>query len=163
MSEPIGTDVSGYRILTNAMLDLLSQYPGLDGREILFEELSERGGIAFSADNGALIMTEHRSITDHVWQECRFPIYIIYRVAITDETQSLRVQAFFDSLGKWLCKEPATVNGSPISPAIYPALSDGRRITRITRSNSYALAKNEDGVQDWLMPVTVEYTNEFYM
>lgn len=161
--QPIGADVTGFQILTNAVLDLLSRFPGLNGREIFFEELGKDYGIAFSADNGALIMDERRSITDHVWQTCRFPIYIIYRTASTDEDQSLRVQAFFDSLGKWICKEPAVVNGETIRLLEYPELSDGRKITRVTRSNSYALGANEDGVQDWLMPVTVEYTNEFYM
>lgn len=161
--QPIGADVSGFQILTNAVLDLLSKFPGLNGREIFFEELDKNSGIAFSADNGALIMTERRSITDHVWQTCRFPIFIIYRTASTDEDQSLRVQAFFDSLGKWICKEPAMVNGKTIHLTAYPELSGGRKITRVTRSNSYALEANEDGVQDWLMPVTVEYTNEFYM
>ena len=161
--QPIGADVTGFQILTNAVLDLLSRFPGLNGREIFFEELGKDFGIAFSADNGALIMDERRSITDHVWQTCRFPIYIIYRTASTDEDQSLRVQAFFDSLGKWICKEPAVVNGETIRLLEYPELSDGRKITRVTRSNSYALEANEDGVQDWLMPATVEYTNEFYM
>ena len=161
--KPIGADVSGFQILTNAVLDLLSKFPGLNGREIFFEELDKNSGIAFSADNGALIMTERRSITDHVWQTCRFPIFIIYRTASTDEDQSLRVQAFFDSLGKWICKEPAMVNGETIHLTAYPELSGGRKITRVTRSNSYALEANENGVQDWLLPVTVEYTNEFYM
>lgn len=161
--QPIGADVSGFQILTNAVLNLLSKFPGLNGREIFFEELGKNSGIAFSADNGALIMTERRSITDHVWQTCRFPIFIIYRTASTDEDQSLRVQAFFDSLGKWICKEPSVVNGETIHLTAYPELSGGRKITRVTRSNSYALEANEDGVQDWLMPVTVEYTNEFYM
>lgn len=161
--KPIGADVSGFQILTNAVLDLLSQFPGLNGREILFEELGEDSGIAFSADNGALIMSEKRSITDHVRQVCQFPIYIVYRTASTQEWQKLQVQAFFDALGKWLCREPVEVNGEMVRLMQYPALSDDRKITRITRSNSYGLEANEDGVQDWLMPVTVEYTNEFDM
>ena len=66
--KPIGADVTGFEILTNAVLNLLSQFPGLNGREILFEELGRESGIAFSADNGALVMTERRSITDHVRQ-----------------------------------------------------------------------------------------------
>lgn len=162
-TQPIGADVTGFQILTNAVLTLLSQFPGLNGREIFFEELGKDSGIAFSADNGALIMSERRSITDHVWQTCQFPIYIIYRTASINEDQSLRVQAFFDALGKWICKEPAVINGVTYKLSTYPELSYGRRITRITRSNSYALEENENGVQDWLMPVTVEYTNEFYM
>lgn len=159
----IGYDVSGYEILTNAVMDLLSQYPGLNGRTILFEELGKESGIAFSADNGALIISERRSITDHVSQQCQYPFYIIYRSASTREYQKLQVQAFFDSIGKWLCKEPVEVGGEKVHLRAYPALSDGRKITRITRSNSYGLEPNEDGVQDWLMPVTVQYTNEFDM
>ena len=161
--KPIGADVTGFEILTNAVLNLLSQFPGLNGREILFEELGRESGIAFSADNGALVMTERRSITDHVRQNCQYPFFIVYRTASTQEYQKLQVQAFFDAFGKWLCKEPAVVNGEMVRLEKYPALSEGRKITRITRSNSYGLEPGEDGVQDWLLPVIVEYTNEFDM
>lgn len=160
--KPIGYDVSGYEILTNAVLSMLSGFPGLNGREILFEELDE-SGIAFSADNGALVISERRSITDHVVQTCQFPFFVIYRTTSTKEFQKLQVQSFFDALGKWICKEPAQINGETYRLTTYPALADGRRITRVTRSNSYGLEPNEDGVQDWLMPVTIQYTNEFDM
>lgn len=161
--KPIGADVEGFEILTNAVLELLSQFPGLNGREILFEELGKESGIAFSANNGALVMSERRSITDHVRQNCQYPFFIVYRTASTQEYQKLQVQAFFDAIGKWLCREPAVVNGETVRLKSYPALSDDRKITRITRSNSYGLEPSSDGVQDWLMPVTVEYTNEFDM
>ena len=161
--KPIGSDVDGFEILTNAVLELLSQFPGLNGREILFEELGKESGIAFSANNGALVMSERRSITDHVRQNCQYPFFIVYRTASTQEYQKLQVQAFFDAIGKWLCREPAVVNGETVRLKSYPALSDDRKITRITRSNSYGLEPSSDGVQDWLMPVTVEYTNEFDM
>lgn len=161
--KPIGADVDGFEILTNAVLELLSQFPGLNGKEILFEELGKESGIAFSANNGALVMSERRSITDHVRQNCQYPFFIVYRTASTQEYQKLQVQAFFDAIGKWLCREPAVVNGETVRLKSYPALSDDRKITRITRSNSYGLEPSSDGVQDWLMPVTVEYTNEFDM
>lgn len=162
-SKPIGYDVSGYKILTDAVLDLLADFPGLNGREILFEELGKESGISFSADNGALVISERRSITDHVTQQCQFPIYIIYRTASTKEFQKLQVQAFFDAIGKWICKEPVDIGGEVTQLIEYPALTEGRKITRVTRSNSYGLEPYEDGVQDWLMPVTVQYTNEFDM
>lgn len=162
-SKPIGYDVSGYKILTDAVLDLLADFPGLNGREILFEELGKESGISFSADNGALVISERRSITDRVTQQCQFPIYIIYRTASTKEFQKLQVQAFFDAIGKWICKEPVDIGGEITQLIEYPALTEGRKITRVTRSNSYGLEPYEDGVQDWLMPVTVQYTNEFDM
>lgn len=162
-NKPIGIDATGFRILTNAVLELLSQFPGLDGREILFEELETDSGIAFSSDNGALIMSERRSITDHVFQRCQYPFYLVYRTHSVQEYQKLYVQEFFDKIGKWMCKEPVEIDGETVRLSNYPKLSEGREITRVTRSNSYALEANENGVQDWLMPVSVEYTNEFDM
>lgn len=161
MPKPIGIDATGYELLTEAVLILLSQYPGLDGREILFEELGKSSGIAFSADNGALIMTERKTITGKIWQTCQYPFYVVYRTTSTQERQKLQVQTFLDSLGKWLCQEPAEIKkGQYEQLTEYPDLSQGRKITRVTRLNSYALEPNDEGVQDWILPVTVQYTNE---
>lgn len=162
-AKPIGVDATGYEVLTNAVLALLSQFPGLDGREILFEELGDESGIAFSADSGALVMAERVSITDHVTQTCQYPFYVIYRTTATREFQKLQVQNFLDTLGKWLCKEPVEIKGETYRLSSYPTLSDGRRITRVTRSNSYGLTPNENKSQDWMLPVSVQYTNEFDM
>ena len=162
-NKPIGADVSGYEVLTEAVRSLLNQYPDLDGKIIKYEELTNNSGIAFSNDNGALVMTEKRSITDHVKQICQYPFYVVYRVASTKESQKLMVQAFLDKLGKWLCKEPIEIDCETVRLTGYPSLSDGRKITRITRGNSYGLAPSDNGTQEWLMPVTVQYTNEFDM
>lgn len=158
--KPIGIDATGYEVLTKAVLALLAKYPGLNGKEILFEELKKSSGLAFSADNGALIMTERRTITGKIWQTCQYPFYVVYRTASTQERQKLQVQTFLDSLGKWLCMEPAEVNGEYIQLDEYPELSQGRKITRVTRLNSYGTEPNDEGVQDWVLPVTVQYTNE---
>lgn len=161
--KPIGADASGYKMLTNAVLSLLSQFPGLDGREILFEELGPESGIAFSADSGALVMAETRSITDHVTQRCQYPFFVVYRTTATREFQKLQAQNFLDQLGKWICKEPVEIDGEVIRLTSFPKLAEGRKITRINRNNSYGLKPNENGSQDWLLPVSVEYTNEFEM
>ena len=161
--KPIGYDATGYQILTNAVLALLNEFPGLGGQEILFEELGKESSIAFSADNGALVISERRSITDHVRQSCQYPFFVVYRTASTKEYQKLQVQKFLDTLGKWICREPVPINGNEVRLAAYPPLSGGREITRVARTNSYGLTPNADGVQDWLLPVTVTYTNEFDM
>lgn len=161
--KPIGTDATGYELLTRAVKDLLNQYPGLGGQKIVFEELGEESGIAFSADAGALVMSERRSITDHVVQTCQFPFLVIYRTSATREFQKLNVSTFLDSLGKWICKEPVEINGMEHRLFSYPALSSGRKITRITRNNAYGTVPNENGSQDWILPVSVQYTNEFDM
>lgn len=159
-SKPIGVDAYGYEVLTKAVQELLASYPGLNGKEILFEELGDKSGLAFSADNGALVMTERKSVTGKIRQTCQYPFYVVYRTASTQEQQKLQVQTFLDSLGKWICQEPAEINGKMMRLTEYPALAQGRKITRVTRLNSYGIEPNNNGVQDWVLPVTVQYTNE---
>lgn len=159
--QPIGNDFAGYDVLTKAIKDLLNDYPDLDGELISFEELSEDGGITFSADNGALIYSEKESVTAHVRQICRYPFYIVYRVGANSETPKMEAQTFLDGIGKWLCKEKVVINDIEYKLSDYPALSQGRVIKKITRSNSYGLQPMENGVQDWILPVSVEYENEF--
>lgn len=159
--QPIGKDFDGYEVLTAAIKDLLNQYPGLDGEIITFEEMSEDNGICFSADNGALVYSEKESVTAHVRQICRYPFYVIYRVGSTDERVKMNVQTFLDGMGKWLCKESVSIDGDVYKLTSYPKLSEGRIIKKITRDNSYGLEPNQNGVQDWALPVSVEYENEF--
>lgn len=161
--KPIGADAAGYELLTKAVKDLLNQFPGLNGQRILFEELEEESGIAFSADAGALVMAERKSITDHVTQTCQFPILVVYRTSATREFQKLNVSAFLDTLGKWLCKEPVEIDGDFYKLQEYPVISDGRKITRINRNNSYGTVPNENKSQDWILPVSIQYTYEFDM
>lgn len=159
--KPIGADPTGYEYLKRAVKALLNSYPGLDDQTIYFEELGEDAGIAFSADSGALVMSERRSITDHVTQTCQFPFLVVYRTTSTREFEKLNVSAFLDSLGKWICKEPVTIGGEPHRLTEYPAISDGRKITRVTRNNSYGTVPNANSSQDWVLPVSVQYTYEF--
>ena len=162
-TKPIGTDAGGYELLTKAVKVLLNEFPGLNGQKILFEEIEEESGLAFSADAGALVMSERRSITDHITQECQFPFLVIYRTSSTREFQKLNVSAFLDTLGKWICKEPVEIDGVTYKLTSYPTISDGRKITRITRNNSYGTAPNENKSQDWILPVSVQYIYEFDM
>ena len=161
--KPIGSDPTGYEYMKKAVKALLNQYPGLNGDKIYFEELGEEDGIAFSADAGALVMAESRSITDHVTQTCQFPFLLIYRTTATREFEKLSVSAFLDTLGKWICREPVQINGYNHRLLEYPVISDGRKITRITRNNSYGTVPNENKSQDWILPVSVQYTYEFDM
>lgn len=160
--KPIGKDAAGYEILTAAMMELLNQFPGLrKGEKIRFEELSDDNGIAFSSNNGALIYSEVRDVTGSVHQVCQYPFYVIYRTATTRERQKLSAQSLLDTLGKWICREPVEINGETVRLGALPALSGGRTIKRITRDNAYGIEPQENGVQDWLLPVTVQYTNEY--
>lgn len=160
--KPIGVDADGYDILTTAMKALLNQYPGLQENEtIRFEQLEDDSGIAFSNDNGALVYSEKEDVCGVMHQICQYPFFVIYRTASLREKQKINVQAFLDSLGKWICREPVVINGSETRLNAFPELSQGRAIKRITRDNSYGLEPQESGVQDWLLPLSVRYENTY--
>lgn len=161
-SKPIRADAGGYEILTAAMRELLNQYPGLYKDEIIkFEELQANSGIAFSADSGALVYSEKEDVCGVMHQTCQYPFFVVYRTASDKERQKMSVQEFLDNLGKWICREPVAIDGKETRLSAFPALSSGREIKRITRNNSYGLEPKESGVQDWLLPITVQYTNEY--
>ncbi len=160
--KPIGKDASGFEILAQATKSLLNQFPGLnDGEVVKFEELGDESGIAFSADNGALVFAQRTDVLDNVYQECRFPFYIVYRTTSTKERQKMSIQEFLDQFGKWVCREPVEINGVMQRLTAWPKLKGKRKITGITRDNSYGLDPQENGVQDWVLPVSIQYTNEF--
>lgn len=160
--KPIGKDASGYDVLTIAVKALLNQFPGLyENETVKFEELGDDSGIAFSADNGALIFSETEDVLGGVRQTCQYPFYIIYRTSSTKERQKMSIQEFLDTFGKWLCREPVVINGSEQRLSKYPTLSQGRKITKVTRDNSYGLEPQESGVQDWILPVSIEYKYDF--
>ena len=160
--KPIGKDASGYDVLTIAVKALLNQFPGLyENETVKFEELDEDSGIAFSADNGALIFSETEDVLGGIHQTCQYPFYIIYRTSSTKERQKMSIQEFLDTFGKWLCREPVVINRSEQRLSKYPTLSQGRKITKVTRDNSYGLEPQESGVQDWILPVSIEYKYDF--
>ena len=161
-AKPIGIDGTGYDVLTVAVRDLLNTYPGLGDYPVKFEELDENSGIAFSSDNGALILSERKTVTGKTVQTCNYPFYIVFRASGDLERQKLFVQKFLDGIGKWICKEPVEIDGYVQKLDAFPVLSENRKITNITRMNSYGLTPNANGVQDWLLPCTVEYKHEFY-
>ena len=138
--KPIGKDASGYDVLTTAVKALLNQFPGLyENETVKFEELGEDSGIAFSADNGALIFSETEDVLGGVHQTCQYPFYIIYRTSSTRERQKMSIQEFLDTFGKWLCREPIVIDGEEQRLSKYPTLYQGRKITKDTRDNSYGL------------------------
>ena len=75
--KPFKYDVDGYDIITNAINDLLNQYPGLlEGEQIKFSTLGEESGIAFYPVTGAAISSEKVSVTGKVNQLCNYPFCV---------------------------------------------------------------------------------------
>lgn len=161
--KPIGKDATGYEVITEAMKDLLNQFPGLlPGEQVKYEELKEDQGVAFSNDSGALVYSETEDVIGGVHQTCQYPFFIVYRSAgSAREAQKMSIQEFLDAFGKWLCQEPAVIDEETYKLSSYPKLAGTRQIKRITRDNSYGTEPQTNGVQDWLLPVTVQYTNDF--
>ena len=161
--KPIRKDATGYEVITEAMKYLLNQFPGLlPGEEVKYEELGEDSGIAFSNDAGALVYTEREDVIGGVHQTCQYPFFIIYRAAgSAKERQKMSIQEFLDAFGKWLCCESTMIDEETYKLSSYPKLTGSRQIKKITRDNSYGTEPQENGVQDWLLPVTVQYRNDF--
>lgn len=159
--KPISLDGEGFNILKDAVMDLLNQYPGLDGRVISRSDLTEDSGISMEPESGALIYKEVTDIIGNVRQECQFPFYVVYRTDATSEFVKKGVNDFLDTLGAWICREPVIINQHLFQLIEYPKLTGGRKITGVTRFNSYALEPNENKTQDWLIPITVKYTHEY--
>ena len=161
--KPLGLDGAGYDVLKNAVLNLLNQFPGLDGREILFSGLTEDGGISMEPDSGSLIYNEQKDILGGVHRECQFPFFVVYRSGASNSYLKMSTVEFLDTLGAWMCREPIAMDDNIYQLTEYPKLTGGRSIKNVTRFNSYALEPNQTKTQDWVVPITVHYTHEFSM
>lgn len=162
-AKPLSLDGVGFDILKTAVLTMLNEYPGLNGRGITFSSLTADDGISMEPESGALIYSETKNIIGEVTRQCQFPFFVVYRSGATSEFLKMNVNDFLDTLGAWLSREPVTIDGVEYRLAAYPELTGGREITNVTRFNSYALEPNENKTQDWVLPVTVNYTHEFEM
>lgn len=157
-------DVDGYDIVTNAIKDLLNQFPGLyPDTSITFSTLDEDSGISFYPISGAVIAEERKSVTGKVNQLCNYPFTIIYRTAASSANAKVNIKEFLDNLGKWLEKQPVTIEGETHKLDSYPVLTECRVIEEIERQTpSYLDNTSENNVQDWVINVSLRYRNIFY-
>ena len=151
-------DIDGYEVLTNALTDLVNDFPLLDGETVRFNVLKDTGGIAFFPLSGAVIELERKDILGGVEQRCVYPFMLIYRGAGMNEKRRKTVKEWLDNFGRWL--EGQTVDGNTLTE--YPALTDNRKITEIRRTSpAYQMQINENGTEDWSISITARYRN-FY-
>lgn len=157
-------DVDGEEIITNALKKLLNSFPGfMEGETILFSTLNEDSGISFYPVSGAVIAQETISITGKVDQLCNYPFFIVYRTAADTQVSKIDIKEFLDKLGKWLEKQPVTIDGEEVKLTSYPELTEGREITEIARQTpSYLDNTSEGNVQDWVISMNLRYRNIFY-
>lgn len=157
-------DIDGSDAVSKVLLDLLNQFPGLSGQNrILFSTLSDASGIGFFPVSGAAIQKQKTDITGHVMQVCQYPFNVIYRAAPKSEMQRIRIKEFLDTLGKWLEKQPIELNSKEYQLDAYPVMASGNRIIKtISRTSpGYLNSAYQDGVEDWLIALRLDYNNEF--
>lgn len=156
-------DIDGSEAVSPVLLDLLNRYPGLAGGKILFSTLSETSGIGFFPTSGAALISTKEDVTGHVLQVCAYPFNVVYRAAPRSEAQRLKIKEFLDGLGKWLEQQPVTVDGAEHKLTAYPTLSSGNRVIKsISRTSPGHLnTAYQDGVEDWLISISLRYENEY--
>lgn len=157
----IGVDNEGFEIIQSAVLAVLNDFPGLNGRRISRGCLDDSGGISLEPESGALVLTERKDIIGNVQQQCQFPFFVVFRVGQISEASISGACELLDKLGAWVCREPVRVGGELLMLNSYPALIDGREIVSATRSNAYGLEPNNNHTQDWVIPIIVTYTHAF--
>lgn len=163
VKKPVRYDVEGYEIVTDAIGDLLNQYPGLEGLTVKFSTLEEDGGLAWFPITGAAIDSETESITGKVRQTCNYPFYIIFRNGAPSADRKKVIKEFLDNLGRWLERQTVTIEETNYTLEAYPELTGNRKITEISRQTpGYLDSVLDNGVENWAIYIAVKYTNEFY-
>lgn len=159
-------DIDGYDAITNAILELINQYPALEDNEIIeFALIDESSGIAMYPSPEAVIEIEKQFVTGRVLQKCFYSMHIVYRTAAVSEKSRIRVKEWLDNMGKWLSGEPVTINGETYRLKEYPPLTGGRKIISFDRDlQTQAHIDNtlENKGDDWVIKIVARYENEFY-
>lgn len=158
-----GPNESGTDNVTTALRQLLNQFPGLlSDEEITFSTLTQDSGITMFPISGAVIQTETENVWNQVKQVCLYPFYIVYRQGRLNQNRKANIKEWLDNLGRWLEKQPVTVDGIEYKLQKYPALSGARKINLISRQTpAYLDSTGEDQVEDWAIYISAQYQNEF--
>jgi hypothetical protein len=156
-------DLDGYDVITNGLLELLDQFPGMpDGEQMGFSALGEERGKAIFPTEGPVIEQEKTSVTGIVTQYCSYPFHVIYRESGLSESRKIKVKEWLDTLGRWLEKQVVKVNGQEEQLTEYPPLTGTRQFTTIRRmSGGYLDSTNENKSENWAIYINARYTNIF--
>lgn len=155
-------DIDGYDIITNALMALLNQYPDLGSDKIRFSTFATESGIAMFPGMGAVVEVEKRSVTGKIYQSCNYPFNIVYKVAGVSENNKIQVKDFLDKVGKWLEKQTVTIGTQEHKLESYPALTDNREITSISRTTpAYLDTVEENKTENWVISLILRYSNEY--
>ena len=159
-NQNLGYDVDGEEVITNALWELLSEFP-ID-KTIGFSNLDKDSGFSFYPISGAAIDSEKEDICGNVTQVCQYPFVIVYRNSPKLDKHKIRIKELLDTIGKWLEGQSVTVSGEKLVLSAYPKLSGGRRIISIRRvTPAFVDETAENGTQDWIIQMNFKYQNKF--
>lgn len=161
--EQVKYDLEGFEVLTGAIRALLDRAPVLgEGERIAFATLREEGGLAMFPGDGAVVEAERRSVTGRVRQVCRYPFVVLCRSAGMTEESRARTKERLDALGRWLGRQPVTVDGRMCRLEEYPALTGGRRLLDFVITAPASLAeRDEHQAETWAAGLAARYENIF--
>lgn len=155
-------DIEGTDVVSTVLLTLLNQFPGLDGREIMFSTLTETSGISMFPTSGAVVIENRENVLGEVHQVCAYPFDIIYRAALKTDKHKLRVKEFLDALGKWLERQPVTIMETEYHLTEYPDIGDKRKIDSIMRTTpAFLNAILPNGIEDWMFSGQLRYEVDY--
>lgn len=163
MAKEVRFDAEGTQEVTNALLELVNQYPGLKkGDAFQFSTLGEDRGRGFFPSTGAVIDQETRDILGRIHQVCVYPFALFTRAKGLTEERRVTTKEWLDKLGRWLNRQPVTINGTDYTLNTYPALTGGRILRGLKLTVPAHLdGVGENGAEDWVCQVEARYTNDF--
>lgn len=158
-------DLEGSAVLTGAICALLDRFPGLgEAERFAFATLRSGGGMAMFPGDGAVVDEEHKSVTGRVRQVCRYPFVAVCRSGGLTEQSRAAVKERLDALGRWLGRQPVTVDGRTYRLEQYPALTGGRRLMDFSILAPACLSeRDEHQVETWAVELAARYENIFYL
>jgi len=161
--QVLPSDIEGYDLITEALMELANQYPGLEeGETFDFAQLDDDEGIAIFPSTGAFIYDERESITGHVTQMCQYPFTVVYRASGLNQNRKINAKEWLDTFGRWIEKKPITIDGVEYKLEDWPELTEDREIQEVYRQTpSYLLDVPENKSENWIEEIIIRYRAEF--
>ena len=157
-------DIEGFKYVTNALMETINSFPGLDGDEqfTFSTQLTDEDCMTVVARSGSSIINELEDITGHVLQTCAYPFTVIVKSSGLSSRMKIQTKEWMDKLAEWLCRKAVEVNGEMHQLKKWPVLTGDREIRLITRQTPAFLGGiNEDKSETWVMDMAIQYRNEF--
>ena len=158
-------DPDGQESISKAIMATANSYPGLDrliGERFVFCETEPEEGLSLMAASGSFIYEHHESVTGHIWEQCLYPLVVIYRASGLNEKRKMEVKEWIDTFARWLTRQPVTIQGKRYQLEAWPKMTDGRVIRDVSRTSTTYLSTIDDGKSEvWITNLQIQYRNEF--